>query len=262
MKSNSETKHDQMIDYTIIWITIGTLFIIPVIFNYFQIVSVFTELKLVTLHLGAGLIAILWLWELTRRHQFSISITQPKTGWDLLRKISKQPTHWALIGAGIWFFALPVSTLLSPLSSISFFGAEDNRSGYNLYDYISLFIICFSVALRFRSITTLKLLTYALVASGTLAATYGIAQHFDWDPVGDNIGMNRVQASFGNPLNFGAYLVMAIPSTLALTYFTVKRKYIWTILIIIPLGLQLAGLWFSGARGPYIATLAGLITFF
>ena len=262
MKSSNEREHSLLIDYAIIWITLGTLFIIPIIFNYFHIVSVFAELKLVTLHLGAGLIAILWLWEFARNGHFLLSISKQKPGRDLLQKIGKNPTHWALIGAVIWFFALTISTLLSPLSSISFFGAEDNRSGYNLYDYISLFIICFSVAFRFRSIATLKLFTYTLVGSGTIAAAYGIGQHFDWDPIGGNIGLNRVQASFGNPLDFGAYMVMAIPTTLALAYFATKQKYIWTSLIIVPLGLQLAGLWFSGGRGPYISTLAGLITFF
>ena len=262
MKSSNEREHRHLIDSAIIWITLGTLFIIPIIFNYFHIVSVFAELKLVTLHLGAGLIAILWLWEFARNGHFPVSISKQKPGRDLLQKIGKNPTRWALIGAVIWFFALTISTLLSPLSSISFFGAEDNRSGYNLYDYISLFFICFSVAFRFRSIATLKLFTYTLVGSGTIVAAYGIAQHFDWDPIGGNIGLNRVQASFGNPLDFGAYMVMAIPTTLALAYFATKQKYIWASLIIVPLGLQLAGLWFSGGRGPYISTLAGLITFF
>ena len=176
--------------------------------------------------------------------------------------MSKNPTHWALIGAAIWFSVLTISTLLSPLTSISFFGADDNRSGYNLYDYISLFIICFSIAFRFRSIKTLKLFTYTLVSSGSIVAAYGIGQHFDWDPIGGNIGINRVQASFGNPLDFGAYLVMTIPATLALAHFATKQKYIWTSLTIVSLGLQLAGLWFSGARGPYISTLASLIIFF
>ena len=48
----------------IIWITLGALFIIPLIFSYFKIVAVFAELKIVTLHLAAGLIAILWLWQI------------------------------------------------------------------------------------------------------------------------------------------------------------------------------------------------------
>ena len=260
MNSDNEKEHKHLIDYAIIWVTLSTLFIIPLIFNYFQIVSIFAELKLVALHLGAGVISILWLWELTIKRQ--ITIRTPKQGLNrrLGQWVGRNPTHWALIGAFVWFTALVMSTLLSPLLSISFFGAEDNRSGYNLYDYISLFIIFLSVAIRFRSISSLKLLIYTLVSSGTIVAAYGITQHFGWDPLGGNFGFNRVQASFENPIGFGAYMVMAIPATLALGLFA--QKHAWTSLIIMLVGLQLAGLWFSGSRGPYIATSTGLITFF
>ena len=81
MKPNSQKKHSQIIDSAIIWITLGTLFAVPIIFNYFHVVSVFSELKLVTLHLGAALISILWLWELTRESQFSINLSKQQIGW-------------------------------------------------------------------------------------------------------------------------------------------------------------------------------------
>jgi len=262
MKTGNKRSYCHLIDPAIILITLCTLFIIPIIFNYFQIVPVFSELKLVTLHLGAGLISVLWILELTLKTEFPASISKSTISRDLLLSIRKNPIHFALVGAAIWFFAIGTSTLLSPLTAISFFGAEDNRSGYNLYDYISLLVICFSVAFRFRSIVRLKFFTYTIVGSGTIAAAYGIGQHFDWDPIAGNFGINRVQASFGNPLDFGAYMVMTIPATLSLAYFFAKYKYIWTSLPIVLIGLQLAGLWFSGGRGPYIATLVGLVTFF
>ena len=50
------------IDSAILWITLGILFIIPLIFSFSGFLSGFNELKIVTLHLGAGAIAILWLW--------------------------------------------------------------------------------------------------------------------------------------------------------------------------------------------------------
>jgi len=262
MKPLNESKHIQLIDSAIKWITLSTLLIIPLIFNYFEFITVFAELKLVTLHLGAGLILILWVFELVFKQHISISYPKRKLSWYFRQHVGWNPARWALIGAGVWFIALVISTLLSPLPHISFFGAEDNRSGYNLYDNISLFIIFLSIAIRFRSITCLKLLAYTLIISGTLVGTYGIAQHFDWDPLGDNIGLSRVRASFGNPLDLGGYLVMTIPATLALGYLTRQRKFFWISLIVFPLGLQLAGLWFTGSRGPYIATLTALITFF
>ena len=122
----------------------------PLIFNYFQIFSTFAELKVVTLHLGGGVISVLWLWELVLKRQFRIRIPIQGLNLSLIQRLGNNPVHWALVGAFIWFSALIMSTLLSPLPGISFFGAENNRSGYNLYDYISFFIIFLSVIPFFR----------------------------------------------------------------------------------------------------------------
>ena len=136
MNPDNKRAYGHLIDSAIILITLCTLFIIPIIFNYFQIVSVFSELKLVTLHLGAGLISILWILELTLKRQFPGSISKSSISRDLFQSTRKNPIHFALVGAAIWIFAIGTSTLLSPLTAISFFGAEDNRSGYNFYDCI------------------------------------------------------------------------------------------------------------------------------
>ena len=255
------TTHDR-IDQAIMWITLGALFIIPLVFSYFKIVAVFTELKLVTLHLAAGLIAILWLWQIVLRRLDSRGRQNNQVSWDLLRWAGRNPARWALIGAAVWVFAQIASTLLSPLPIISFFGGDEARSGYNLYDSLSLFVLFLSVALRFRSRRNLELLAYTLIVSGTVAAAYGIAQHFGWDPIGGNAGRTRVIASFGNTLNFGAYMVMTIPATLAMVYKDHRRRGILLALTVGALGLQLAGLWFSGGRGPFVATAASLGTFF
>ncbi|MCH8229243.1 MAG: hypothetical protein IIA53_02830, partial [Chloroflexi bacterium] len=253
--------HDR-IDQAIMWITLGALFIIPLVFSYFKIVAVFTELKLITLHLAAGLIAMLWLWQLVFRRLDTRSRQNDRISWDLVRWAGRNPARWALISAAVWVFAQIASTLLSPLPIISFFGGDEARSGYNLYDSVSLLVLFLSVALRFRSRRSLKLLAYTLIASGTVAAAYGIAQHFGWDPIGNNAGRTRVIASFGNTLNFGAYMVMTIPATLAMVYKDRKRRGIWLALIVGALGLQFSGLWFSGGRGPFVAAAASLGTFF
>jgi tetratricopeptide (TPR) repeat protein len=162
----------------------------------------------------------------------------------------------------VWVFAQLAATLLSPLPIISFFGGDEARSGYNLYDSLSLVVIFASVALRFRTLRSLELLTYTLVATGTLAAAYGIAQHFGWDPIGGNAGRTRAISSFGNTLNFGGYMVMSIPATLALAYKKLDRKWIWLAIVAGALSLQLAGIWFSGGRGPFVAGAASIISFF
>ena len=174
----------------------------------------------------------------------------------------RNPARWALIGVAVWVFAQLASTLLSPLPVISFFGGDEARSAYNLYDSLSMFVILASVALRFRTVRSLELLVYTLVATGTIAAAYGIAQHFGWDPIGGNAGRTRVIASFGNTLNFGGYMVMAIPATLALAYKKVDQKWIALAVVVAALSLQLTGIWFSGGRGPILAGAVSIISFF
>ena len=248
------------IDSAILWITLGTLFVVPLIFGFADFVAVFSELKLVTLHLGAGLIAILWIWQIAI-NKINTPDTRKPSGFDVLRCAAKSPAHWLIIAVALWLVAQVISTLLSPLPIISLFGADDARSGYNLYDNISLFVIFVVVAARFRTERSVRLLVLTLVTSGTIAAAYGIAQHFGWDPIGDSEARSRVWSSFGNPLNFGSYIVMAIPATLAMALPKRERKYLWLGILAAAVGLQLSGLWFTGSRGPYFAFLAGLISF-
>jgi tetratricopeptide (TPR) repeat protein/O-antigen ligase len=252
----------ERIDRAIIWLTLAALFIVPLIFSFFDIVSTFTELKLVVLHLAAGSIAILWLWQIVLQRLDSRSATNNELNWDLVNWAGRSPARWALIAAGAWVFAQLAATLLSPLPVISLFGGDEARSGYNLYDSLSLTVIFLSVALRFRTRRNLELLTYTLISTGTIAAAYGIAQHFGWDPIGGNAGQTRVLASFGNTLNFGGYMVMTIPATLAFASKRFDRKWLWAAIIIGSLGLQIAGIWFTGSRGPFIAVVASIITFF
>jgi len=117
------------------------------------------------------------------------------------------------------------------------------------------------VAGKFRTERRLRLLVLTLISSGTIAAAYSLAQHFGWDPIGEGEGRSRVWSSFGNPLNFGSYMVMTIPATLAIAIPKRERKYLWLGILAAGVGLQLGGLWFSGGRGPYIAFVAGLISF-
>jgi len=250
------------IDNAIVWITIFALFGIPLLFSYFDITAVFNELKLIALHLTAGLITILWFCQILLRQISPTTNSNNGLNRDLKAWLGRNPARWALAGACVWVFAQLASTLLSPLPVISFFGGDETRSGYNLYDSLSLTVIFLSVAFRFRTIYTLKLLVYTLVITGTITAIYGVAQHFGWDPIGGNLAL-RVQASFGNTLNFGGYMAMSIPATLALVH--IKRNSMWMpsfLIIAVVLSMQLAGIWFAGGRGPFVACAISITTLF
>ncbi|MEC9293670.1 MAG: hypothetical protein VYC65_05210, partial [Chloroflexota bacterium] len=74
--------HDYL-DRVIIWITLGALFLIPLLFSYFDITAVFNDLKILTLHLTAVLITIFWLWKILL---IRLNAKQPADNhrqWDL-----------------------------------------------------------------------------------------------------------------------------------------------------------------------------------
>jgi O-antigen ligase/tetratricopeptide (TPR) repeat protein len=261
-KQTNRVTLDQRIDQAIIWITVLALVALPLFFSFFHFVSVFNEPKVVMLHLTAGLIAILWLWQIVLNRINDRSANDDGLNWDLLEWTGRNPARWALVGIAVWVFAQLASTILSPLPIISFFGGDEARSGYNLYDNLSLIVILLSVAVRFRTFKTLQILAYTLVITGTIAAAYGIAQHFGWDPIGNNGGRTRVIASFGNTLNFGGYMVMSIPATLAFTYKKFDRNRTALVIFTLALALQVSGIWFTGSRGPWVGCTASIISFF
>ena len=250
------------IDQTILWITLGALFSIPLLFNYFRVVAVYGELRISMLHFTAGSVVVLWLWRgaiagsQTEHRSPSLVVLNPMT-WA-----GSNVARWSLISVGVFVLVQVVSTLLSPIPMISFFGGDDIRSGHNLYDSISMTVLLIVVAFRMRSERNIELFGYVLVASGTIAAVYGIAQHFGWDPIGAHIDRNRVISSFGNTLNFSAYMVMSIPATLAIWHVRNKRPNLWIIAITLALALQLSGLVFSGSRGPFIGAAVGIVIYF
>jgi tetratricopeptide (TPR) repeat protein len=261
-KSTQDLTISDRIDQAIIWLTVSALVTAPLFFSFFNFVAVFNEPKVVLLHLTSGLIAILWLWQIVLNRIDARTANNNELNWDLLDWTGRNPVRWALVAVAIWAFAQLASTILSPLPIISFFGGDEARTGYNLYDNLSLLVILASVALRFRSLKTLKILAYTLAITGTIAAAYGIAQHFGWDPIGYNEGRKRVIASFGNTLNFGGYMVMSIPATLAFAYKKFDRNRIALVIVTLALTLQVSGIWFSGGRGPFVAGAASIISFF
>jgi len=253
---------DKRIDQAILWITLGSLFMIPLLFSYFQIVAVYSELRVALLHLAAGSVAALWLWQVVLVWYQDEGKKRQSVSWDLMDWVRFNPARWTVVAVAIFVFVQVASTLLSPLPIISFFGGDDARSGYNLYDSLSLTVLLFTVAFRLRSERKLELLAYTLVISGTIAAVYGTAQHFGWDPIGENGGRVRAIASFGNTLNFGAYMVMSIPATMAVWHLRTKRPPLWMAAITLALAVQIAGIWFTGGRGPWVGAAAGILVYF
>ncbi len=252
----------ELIDRAIFWITLGALFSIPLLFNYFSVVAVYDELRLSLLHFAAGSVVVLWLWQAvivlsqTEMQSQKVAYLNPRV-WA-----GSNIARWTVTLVGLFVLVQVVSTLLSPIPMISFFGGDDTRSGHNLYDSLSMTVLLIVVVFRMRTERNLILLGYVLVASGTIAAIYGITQHFGWNPTAVHLDRTRVISSFGNTLNFSAYMVMSIPATLAIWHIRSKRPNIWISAITLVLAFQISGLVFSGSRGPVISAVVGIAVYF
>ena len=217
----------------------------------------YAEYKTFALHLTAVLVATGLLLEVVvrsangREDGFSLPVMPKLTRHD--------PVSIVVAGMIALLVAQAISTALSPLPRVSFFGVYEEFNGFNLYDSISLFVLFVGVTLKFRSRARLRLLITALVVGGSLTAAYGLSQHFGWDEFGGRQQSARITSSFGNTLNFAAFLVLTIPLTLSLAVLGRSSKLKLLPVIMLLLGLQLAALWLAGGRGPYIGAATGIL---
>jgi hypothetical protein len=84
---------DDRIDQAILWLTLAALVALPLVFSYFDFTAVFSELKVVSLHLTAGLIAILWLWQIALRRVNARSVPENQLKWDLMTWVGRNPAR-------------------------------------------------------------------------------------------------------------------------------------------------------------------------
>lgn len=164
--------------------------------------------------------------------------------------------------------------LLSPLYSISpsvsFWGGYYRAQGsYSVLSFILLFLL---VADSLRTQTQLNRLLITLMLSSVPVCLHGIAQHYGLNPIFhsgefEEWVSNRATASFGNPINLAAYLIMLIPLTasslvsnalpLIRRINLTRSQLILTATYAIILILQIVTLIFTQSRGPLVGLAVG-----
>jgi len=214
------------------------------------------ELKVLVLHsssllLVGALVYSSYKWWRARSSDFIDVIITP-------RAFAHSPVLIIISGLLLMLLAASISTLLSPLPKVSFFGVYEEYSGFNLYDGIAFSVLLVGAAISLRSYNNLVQLLIVIAGVGVAVSIYGIAQHFGWDALGHREDSGRIPSSFGNTLNFGAFLVLALPATASLVIHKRITKH-WHLLVLgFAIGVQIAALWFTGGRGPLIGSLFGL----
>jgi tetratricopeptide (TPR) repeat protein len=233
---------------------------IPLAFRGREWVAFFSEPKYFLLHLTALTIVVLWTseWALRdRRDRAEVSVFDRANTW-----LGRRPGRWAIVAAIVFGLATVASTLMSPLPQVSLWGRSFDALGYELYSVLSMLVIFMAIALRLRSKNQALRLAGVVVGVSTLAAIYGISQHFGWDPMGRGADERSVLSTLGNPIFFGSFVLMSVGVTLGLgLIFSADGKRYAIPVAAIALSIQLSALWFAGSRGPWIGTGAVLITF-
>ena len=162
-------------------------------------------------------------------------------------------------------FATALSTTLSPLPHVSFWGVEPGSDNYGLVNTAAYAVLFLAVAGHLRTEAQLVRLMGAVAISGVAVGGIAIAQHFGvLTAFHSDVFEGRAPATFGNPIVAGSFLVLLLPLVIGLATLVAKRRggkagfALGLTLAIVPL----AGLVFVQSRGPWVGAVSGLIVFF
>ncbi|MEM7479618.1 MAG: O-antigen ligase family protein [Acidobacteriota bacterium] len=150
--------------------------------------------------------------------------------------------------------ALAMATSILPARS--FWGVPPRlHGGLTVTALVVILLACRPLADRPRA---RRRLARGLVFAVSVAAAYGVCQHFGFDPIRLAEGWpDRVTGTQGNPIFFGAVLALGAPWTLAEL---LRHRGARAVALGALLALQLLALWWTGSRGPQLAAGLGMVT--
>ncbi len=228
---------------------IATVVIVPLFFDI-RLYSVFDLSKVTILYLLTAILLAFWIISATCRQDFTFA----RTAIDI--------PILAYVGVFI------ISTIFSINPLMSLFGTYKRFEGLTA---TVCYLFLFYATVNF--ITTKKriyILIIAILVSAVVASCYGIAQHLGYDMFKwSSFEARRVFSTFGNPVFFSAYLVMALPLASILfliiprliEWSALKSQYIAWIFFVISAIIYTA-FWLTNTRACFVALLGSLVPFF
>lgn len=243
--------------FEVMWL--GALALVPLLFGYNNSLVTFGEAKSYALHFFALLTLVLLITDAANQILAARARGEKFESFDVLEWLRASRANLLIAAVAAFIFVYVISTALSQMPFFSFWGVTPASDGYNLYSFLSLMVIFFAVITYIREVAQIWRILYLVAIVGTITSIYGISQHFGWDPIGIADTSDRVISTFGNPIFFGAYLVMSIPITAVLildSRITSRKRAI--ALVAIAIGLQVSAMWFTGSRGPLVGLVAGM----
>ncbi|MCL5958750.1 MAG: O-antigen ligase family protein [Chloroflexi bacterium] len=118
--------------------------------------------------------------------------------------------------------SLILSTIASVSPGVSLWGSYQRLQG--TYTWLTYIVLFFLVAHSLRSRAQLNRLITVILLTSLPVSLYGIAQHQRLDPLpwGGDV-TTRVASSMGNAIFLAAYLIMAVPLTIARLIESIRR---------------------------------------
>ena len=141
------------LDRVIRFVSLGSVLLVPLAMPAFQpeLDYAYGEYKSFILHLAALIIAAGLTGSLVlavlRKDDVVVGLIQKLS--QLVRNPHHATAHLLVVGMVALVIAFLISTLMSPLPLVSFFGVYEEFSGTNSYDFVSFFIIFLAFALKF-----------------------------------------------------------------------------------------------------------------
>jgi cyclophilin family peptidyl-prolyl cis-trans isomerase/tetratricopeptide (TPR) repeat protein len=235
----------------------------PLFFNIHSD-RVFEPDKLTLLRSIAVIMLAAWLVKFVDQHGWQ---ARGRLSWRTADSIWKMPFILPVTLLAIVYI---ISTIFSVTPSVSWAGSYQRLQGtYTTLSYITIFAI---TIMTMRTRAQVRRVATAVIVTSIPVAFYGLLQHFDLDPLpwGGDV-QARVAGHMGNAIFVAAYLIMAVPLTVAriisafnnilndeeLATADVVRSSIY----IFTLAIQLITIYWSGSRGPWLGLGVGMFAF-
>ena len=247
------------------WLWLGAAFSVPLVMMPDTFMAGFIQMpKVFILRTVVLLLGVLWAWEWALSvPATSAASPTPETGLlaRLRAGLRARPQRLIAGGAIAVVVIAIISAAASPVPRVSFWGIDPGWDTYAVYStaaYVLLFLV---VAAHLRTEDQLRRLFFVIAAAGTLAAVYGIGQHFGYDPLrSTEQDHTRAAMTLGNPIFAGAFLAMTMPITMALLLRARGNvsPLVHIFLVALPLTAQVMALLFTLSRGPWVGATAGI----
>ena len=255
---------------------LAVLVLVPVFFNIYS-ARTFEPDKITLMRSIALIMVLAWLIKVAEAGFGRLEASENRDQTEVAEDAEPGKSVWQrltaiplLVPTLLVVAAYLISTILSISPKVSLWGSYQRMQGtYTALSYVVIFAL---VASHLRTRAQVDRLMTVVIVTSLPVALYGIVQRYGLDPLpwaGDV--QSRVASNMGNAIFVAAYLIMAVPPTLARLVNSMSAilkdedtgwaNTVLAAVYIFILAVDLITIIFSGSRGPLLGLMAGMFYF-